>query len=80
MPTKEPATLDQPEPKVTAPIEDPKPKTVLGKPKGVYATAHFIDNEIPVCSHCGDKESNNCSEGYADDICPMLRVKPKNTL
>ena len=79
MATEKPTTVPDPQP-TTSLVEDPALKTVLSAPKGIYATESFIDNEIPVCSHCGDKESNACSEGYSKEVCPMLIIKPKNIL
>ena len=70
-------------PESTAPAvftPDPALKTKLVEPLGSYATEFFNSVGIPVCSHCGDKESQACSEGYAPTICPMLIAKPKNTL
>ena len=81
MATEKPTTTIAPDLQpIVSPVEDPALKTVLSAPKGTYATGSFIDNEIPVCSHCGDKESSACSEGYSNEVCPMLKAKPRNIL
>ncbi len=61
-------------------LADPAPKTKLEPPKGTYNTEHFESLGITTCSHCGDKEGVSCSEGYSEEVCPMLKSKPKNTL
>jgi hypothetical protein len=59
---------------------DSAPKTKLEPPKGSYNTDHFESIGITTCPHCGDKEGVSCSEGYSEEVCPMLKSKPKNTL